>query len=100
MNPTYPSSPDHQTLTAAVLSVEPAGNGRALVTFRTTISPSNPSGRESAHTPLLSTPEGEAVAEKLRSRISHQPVRPRNTTLGLTFEANGGPLLRVISQVR
>lgn len=88
-------------LTAAILSVEPAKNGRALVTFRTAISPNNPSGRETAHTPLLSTVEGTALAQALRTRVSQLPIRTRNTTIGLAFEANGDrPLMRVIREVR
>lgn len=100
MNPRHQST-SLTTVTAAILGVEPGKNGRALVTFRTAISPANPSGRDTAHTPLLSTPEGSALADKLRVRVSQHQVRRRNTTLDLGFEADGdNPPMRVIARVR
>lgn len=93
--PGIESSPE--SVTAAVLSVEPDPSGRALVTFRSTITAANPSGRESAYTPLLSTKEGAALAAKLRARVNPGPVRRRNTTLdfGVEPDTEGGTI-RVI----
>lgn len=88
-------------LLAVILSVEPEKNGRALVTFRTSISPENPSGRASAYTPLLATGPGAAMASELRSRINHGPVRRRNTALILGAAADAdGAALKVITAIR
>ncbi|MCC3299424.1 hypothetical protein [Arthrobacter caoxuetaonis] len=90
-----------KTHTAAILSIEPAPNGRSLVSFRTAMTNANPSGRGTAYTPLISAVEGRAISSTLRARINHGPVRQRNTVLDIVLETGeDGEQLQVIREVR
>lgn len=95
------ASPAPETHTAAILSIEPAPNGRNLVTFRTVMTTANPSGRGSVYTPLLSTTEGRDISSTLHARVNQGPVRRRTTVLEVATEAcGGGEQLKVIQAVR
>ncbi|HEX9088690.1 MAG TPA: hypothetical protein VF867_14325 [Arthrobacter sp.] len=85
-------------LHAAILDVHTLSSGRSKVTFRTGLG----GGKETAHTALLTTVEGQAMTRELRRRQRSWPMSLlRTTPVELTVETLAdGSTLRIISAAK